>query len=239
MQKNKEGRNVFYHIRSKGYQLPPNNEIIRLYINCNNGNVAELAQNILQYNQNGNFYLKLTPNEQNANYSRGEKIVIYCRENEVESNMQLLHYIKSIRPELFKESERTLPFLQSVDNIVSIARQPVTNQYVDLYNRNYTIPQSHNAFLANILQESYMETAREIARNDPNINYLLDDNWINSRILYMKNYKYINEYYHDYLLKSMEAKMEVLSRKNNIYIDGLNYNRNYEENTQEQYYERY
>lgn len=84
-----------------------------------------------------------------------------------------------------------------------------------------------------------METAREIARNDPNINYLLDDNWINSRILYMKNYKYINEYYHDYLLKSMEAKMEVLSRKNNIYIDGLNYNRNYEENTQEQYYERY
>lgn len=33
--------------------------------------------------------------------------------------------------------------------------------------------------------------------------------------------------------------MEVLSRKNNIYIDGLNYNRNYEENTQEQYYERY
>lgn len=242
MQKNRAGRNVFYHIRSKGYQLPPDNEIIRIYVNCNNANIAELSKTILECNQNNNFYLKLSPNEENAINPRGEKIVIYCKENEFEYNMELLQYVKSIKPELFNGSEKTLPFLKNEDNIASVARQPLTNQYYDLYNRNRTIPQSHNTFLANILQDSYMETAREIARNDSNLSFLLDEQYENSRLWYVKNYPYINENYHDYLLKSMEAKMDMLSRKNNIYIDGLDYNNQYDRETgqtQELYEERY
>ena len=37
-----------------------------------------------------------------------------------------------------------------------------------------------------------------------------------------KNYPYINENYHQYLVDSMKAKMEVLSQKNDVYIEGVN-----------------
>ena len=35
-------RTVFYHIKSKGYKMPQFENIVRLYINCNNGNISEL-----------------------------------------------------------------------------------------------------------------------------------------------------------------------------------------------------
>ena len=54
--------------------------------------------------------MKLSPNEENAINPRGEKIVIYCKENEFEYNMELLQYVKSIKPELFNGSEKTYRF---------------------------------------------------------------------------------------------------------------------------------
>ena len=37
----------------------------------------------------------------------------------------------------------------------------------------------------------------------------------------MKNYPYINSKYHDYLLQSMEAKIAVLSKNNDMDIEGI------------------
>ena len=225
----------FYHIKSQNYQMPNFDDMLRVYINCNNGNVSELSQAILANNRNPNFYMKFTSNQQNTNFPRNEKIVIYCHKDEFDYTMQLLEYTKNMRPDLFVESENTLPFLQSVNGMSSVSKQPKTNQFVDLKGQTKTVTQSTNAFLINILQESYMEAAREIARVDQNISFLVDDQYINNETLYMKNYPYINEYYHDYLLNSMQAKMQVLSQRNDLYIEGLFENKdlNYKQNSNE------
>lgn len=228
---------AFYHIKSNGYQMPKFENMVRVYVNCNNANISELAHTILNYNNNQNFYMKFTSNNSNVQNPRGEKIVIYCDKNELNYTLQLLEYTKNIRPDLFLESEKTLPFLQSVNGIASVSAQPMTDRYVNLYGYSKRIPQSTNAFLANVLEESYMEAAREIARADSNLAFLLNEENINDETLYMKNYPYINSNYHEYLLKSMEAKMAVLSQRNDLYIDGIyqqmSYN-NKEKNLEEQ-----
>lgn len=214
-------RTAFYHVKSCEYQMPPYSDILRIYINCNNANISELSNLILSCNKNPNFYMKFTSNISNATNPRGEKIVIYCDKKDFDYNMRLIQYTKNIRPDLYKESENVLPFLQNVDNTVSVSRQPLTDQFIDLYGNYKRIPQSTNAFLATTLKDSYIVAAREIARCDQNLAFLLQEEYINDEILYMKNYPYIDANYHDYLLKSMEAKMEVLSARNNLYIDGL------------------
>lgn len=213
----------FYHIKSSRYRMPKADDMIRVYINCNNGNIAELSNLILGYNTNPNFYMKFTSNNANARGPRGEKIVIYCASDEINYVMQLINHTKSIRPDLYKESENVLPFLQNIDNAVSVAEQPITDQFVDLYGRRKTIDQSANAFLATALKDSYIETAREIARCDPNLAFLLQKEHINDEILYVRNYPYINQNYHDYLLKSTEAKLVALSAKNHLSIDGIDH----------------
>ena len=201
--------------------MPQFENMLRLYINCNNGNISELSNLILSCNQNPNFYMKFISNEANDIKPRGEKIVIYCDKNEVDNTMQLIRYTKSIRPDLYTESENVLPFLQNIDNTVSISKQPSTNQFKDLYGNYKTIAQSTNSFLSMTLKESYMEAAKEIARADTDLSFLLQDEWINDEYLYMKNYPYINSKYHDYLIQSMEAKMAILAINNNLYIDRI------------------
>lgn len=216
--------NDFYHVKSKEYQMPQENEIIRVYINCNNGNTAELTKTLLENNTNENFYLKFCANNPNYNISRGEKIIIYCENNDYDYTLNLVEYAKQIRPDLFAESEKTLSFLQDVNNTVSVAYQPKSNQYVGLNDQITTISKSVNAFITNMLEESYVATTREIAKSDLNLSFLLSPEYYNDETLYMKHYAYIDENYHEYLLKSIEAKMKVLSYKNGIYIDGIEYN---------------
>lgn len=232
---------AFYHIKSDNYQLPKNEDIVRLYLNCNNGNIADLANLILNWNQNPNFYMKFASNYGNALNPRGEKIVFYCDKNDVESTLQTIQNAKEMRPDLFKESENVLPFLSNINNTVSVSKQPLTNQFRDLNGNYKTIPQSTNAFIASTLQESYMEAVKEIARADSSLSFLLQNEYLNNEYLYMKNYPYINSKYHDYLLQSMEAKMAVLSKNNDIDLEGIpkqyQQDRGYEQkNNQNEYY---
>lgn len=215
--------NDFYHVQSKGYQLPQEDRMIRVYVNCNSGNTAELAKTLLENNTNKNLYLKFCANNQNHTVSRGEKIVIYCEDSDYAYTLSLIEYAKQIRPDLFAESEKTLPFLQSVNNVASVAYQPQSEQYIDLNNKVKTVPKSVNAFIANMLEESYVVATREIAKFDANLDFLLSPKYFNDETLYIKNYPYIDENYHEYLLKSMRAKIEVLSQKNGVYIEGAEY----------------
>ena len=226
----------FYHIKSQGYEMPNYQDMVRIYVNCSNGKIEELSQAILDYNNNPNFYMKIPSNDSNAQNPRGEKVVIYCRKNEIDYTIDLLKYSKQQRPDLFQNSEKTLPFIENVDNIASIAYQPITDMYIGLNNQTKKIPQSVNSFITSMLEESYMESAREIARADINLNFLLNNDKYYDETAYMLNYPYIKNNYKDYLIGSMKAKMEVLSRKNNIYIDGINYEQQYqkENNTQSQ-----
>ena len=173
--------------------------------------------------------MKFISNEANDIKPRGEKIVIYCDKNEVDNTMQLIRYTKSIRPDLYTESENILPFLLNIDNMVSASRQPLTNQFEDLYGNYKTIPQSTNSFLSMTLKESYMEAAKEIARADTDLSFLLQNECINDEYLYMKNYPYINSKYHNYLIQSMETKLAILAKNNDLYIDGIP--QQYQQNT--------
>lgn len=212
---------TFYHVKSAGYQMPQFNDMLRVYINCNNGNISELSNLILTYNQNPNFYMKFTSNLANYANPRGEKIVIYCDKKDIDYTLQLVQYTKGIRPDLYKESENVLPFLQSVDNTVSVSKQPTTDEFLDLYGNRKIITQSTNFFLSTTLKDSYMEAVKEIARADANLSFLLQNGCVNDEYLYMKNYPYINSNYHDYLIQSMKAKMFVLSANNDLYIEGF------------------
>ena len=212
---------AFYHIKSYGYQMPEEKDLVRVYINCNNGNIAELSKLLLSTNNNPNFYMKFTSNMSNARNPRGEKIVIYCHKDELNYTAQLVNYTKSIRPDLFEESENVQPFLQNIDNTFSVSSQPVTNKFKCLDGRSKIVAKSTNSFLANILRDSYIEAAKEIARSDANLSFLLQEQNISNEALYVNNYDYIDHYYHDYLLNSMKAKMDYLSTKNNLYIEGL------------------
>ena len=212
---------LFYHIKSLGHTLPDSSDLARIYINCNNGNIAELSKLILECNNNSNFYLKFSSNISNSRRPRGEKIVIYCHNDEINYIVQLINYTKNIRPDLYKESENVLPFLQSIDNTISIAAEPLSNQFTGLDGKIKILGKSTNSFISNILRESYIGAVQEIAANDENLSFLLQNDNIENQYLYLRNYNYVNHNYHDYLLSSMKAKMGYLSIKNNVYIDGI------------------
>lgn len=241
------GEMQFIHVKSKGHQMPRYSNMVRVYINCNNANISELAKTILDYNTNPNFYLKVYPNIQNYKQPKSEKIVIFCNKEEVDYTMELLRYVKSIRPDLMEESENVQPFYQNVDNLAGLTYQPMINQYTDLKGHSTSCSQSTNTILTAILHESYIDTVNQIAACDPNLSYLLEQNYVDNNIEYMNNYPYIDSNYHEYLIESMKAKMKVLSERNRIYIDGLSYQQttsntmenNIQNNQYNQYNEEY
>lgn len=224
--------NGFYHIMTQGHRLPRSEDLARVYLCCENENISEIAQMLCSYNTNPNFYMKFISNQSNTEAPRNEKIVIYCNKNEIDYTLGLIQNCKSINPSIFN-TPQNLPFLKSEQGIATVAYEPPTNQYVGLNGQTKQIPQSVNAFITNILQESYMEAAREIARVDNNLTFLLDPSNYSQETLYMQNYPYILETNGDYLLKSIKAKLDFLATKNHISIEGLNQEQQYTINQQQ------
>lgn len=215
---------AFYHIKSQGYVMPEFKDMTRLYINCKNENIAEIAQNLLQLNQNPNFYLKIDAAD---GYSeRSEKIVIYVSDKDVNYQIQLVNYLKQIRPDLFVGSEKGNPFMPQIDGI-RYAKQPTSNNFYNLDGTVKQVVNSTNTFIANIINDSYMQAVREIASSDPNLAFLITPENFYDENLYLRNYPYINSYYHDYLMNSMEQKMKYLSQINNTQVVGIDYSKPY------------
>ena len=219
---------TFYHIQTKGYQLPSDNKMLRLYINCRKENVAQLAYWLTAYNTDPQFHLKFDTNVEMINSNRTEKIVIYTTDEQLEYHMQLINYVKGQRPDLFKGSEKTNPFMQTTEG-VSYARQPKTNVFQGLDGIGEEISQSANSYIARIIKESYMAAAREVAVVEPELQFLLEPQYYNDDKLYIQNYKYINSRHHAFLVNSMESKMRYLCMQNGITIKGINDERQVEE----------
>ena len=213
---------VYYHIKSRGYQMPDFKNIIRLYINCENKNVAEIAQNLLDINQNPNFCMKIDTSDSLEQHKRSEKIVIYAQDNDVDYSLQLIKHLKSTRPDLFKNSEKNNPFMPQIDGI-AYARQPTSEIFNNLDGTQSHISQSANKFISTTIIQSYMQVARQIAGVDPKLNFLLRPENINNEMLYARNYQYIKYYYNEYFINSMEYNMKYLNRINNFQIQGISY----------------
>ena len=113
------------------------------------------------------------------------------------------------------------PFIQSFDGTYSIARQVSKDKYMNLNGELIELQNSNNSYIAKILQDSYMEAVRDIAKKDSNISFLLDNR---NYDLYMKNYKYINENHHSDLINFMENNMKILANNNDVIIKGISPN---------------
>ena len=183
----------FYHVQSKGYKLPDNNDMIRIYINCKDENVAGLAGALLSYNQNPNFYLKFDSTESMRRSTRIEKIVIYTDDEHLNQDIGTIKQVKKNRPYLLEGSEKMNPFMQQFENMFSMARQVNGNElYIDLKGNTKEIANSNNSYIAEILQDSYTEAVRDIAKRDPKLSFLLNDNNKNNYNLYVQNYRYMH-----------------------------------------------
>ena len=209
---------AFFHVKSAFHTLPSDQNLRRIYINCNSGNIASLTQKLLENNRNPNFYLKFCSNNSNARHSRGEKIVIYCDVSELNYVKSLIEYTKETNPELFKESDN-LPFLPKLNENSSVSAEPLSKVFTHLNGQHSVIAKSANSVLTAVLRESYCESVKDISRNDPKLNFLLTEPF--DEITAIKNFQYIDYNYHNYLFESIKAKMQLLSQKNQIYIDGL------------------
>ncbi len=225
---------AFFHVKSAFHTLPPAQNLRRVYINCNSGNISNLAQKLLENNQNPNFYLKFCSNNSNARHSRGEKIVIYCDVSDLNYVKGLIEYTKANNPKLFEDSE-PLPFLPKLNEISSFSTEPLSKDFMHLNGQHSVIAKSANSVLTAILRESYCESVKEISRIDPNLSFLQRKPF--DEITAIKNFQYIDQNYHSYLFESMKAKMQFLSQKNNFYIDGLyNHNKSTNPNHKKEYY---
>ena len=218
------GECVFYHIKSMNYQMPDFKNMIRIYLNCKDENVANLVQQLLENNTNPNYYLKFDSTNSMNKMARSEKIVIYSDELHLNEDIQNIMNVKEMNPQLFVDSEKMNPFMQQYGDIFAVSRQPVTNNFVDQNGYSSKIPQSTNAFIANVIQSSYTQTVRDIALKDPKLEFLLEDKNVNDYNLYILNYPYINSLYHEDLINNMEDYMAMLSDKNDVFINGISNN---------------
>lgn len=211
----------FYHIQTNGYQLPSPEKQIRIYLNCRNENTAELAKWLIYCNNAPSFYLKVDTTEALRCYGRMEKIVIYTTDEQFRYCIELINHVKKYRADLFKDSEKTNPFMESAQGI-SYTRQPTETIFHNLDGSTQQISTSANRHISTVIKESYMAAAREVAAVDPKIQFLLEPQYYNDEVLYMRNYAYIDSMYHVFLINSMEQKMRYLCMQNQIVIKGIN-----------------
>ena len=214
----------FYHVQKRGYKPPNEESIIRIYLNCKDENVAELTSSLLNNSENPNFYLKFASTESMQRRARSEKIVIYTDDKHLQQDLESIEQLKKDKPNLFKGSENTNPFMQQVEDTYSVVRQTNNGEYINLKGEKKIISNSNNTYIAQILQDSYTETVQDIAKKDPNISFLLDSKNDNNYYLYMRNYRYINAHHHSDLINLMESKMKILAANNNIEIKGISSN---------------
>lgn len=100
---------------------------------------------------------------------------------------------------------------------------------------------SHSQMVSLALESSYMETVKEIARQDNQLGFLLSPDYSNDSKLFIQNLPYLDSNYHNYLINSMANKLEYLSYTNSITIRGIEPsknqygNQNLSQNTNEYY----
>ncbi len=214
----------FYHIAGVRRQHPDNRDLRRVYINCNNGNIATLAGHLLAYNTNPNFYLKFCGNRTNARNPRGEKIVIYCHERELEYVNQLIRFTYQRHPDLFREAENTLPFLPKLNELSSRAAQPIRGEFIDLNGQPIPCARSTNTVLSLMLKESYRAAFLEIARADHNLGnavFAKGNDAFYTELMSLRQIPYVMAHHRRYLLESMTSKLEVLSKANGVELSEL------------------
>ena len=101
-----------------------------------------------------------------------------------------------------------MPFLPKLNENSSVSAEPLSKVFTHLNGQHSVIAKSANS-----------ESVKDISRNDPKLNFLLTEPF--DEITAIKNFQYIDYNYHNYLFESIKAKMQLLSQKNQIYIDGL------------------
>ncbi len=219
------GDPVFYHIQSSNYKLPDKKDMIRIYLNCKPENIAELATNILQKNNEDNFYLKFASTIENYKYPRSEKIVIYTDQNHYSNTVSSVNNLICERPDLFEFSQNVNPFGNQINQYMTYGFEPQVNYFTKL-NGSKINANSHNKMISLALEDSYMESAKEIAKQDSKLDFLLSPDYSNDSKLFIQNLPYLESNYHNYLINSMANKLKQLSYINGLKMRGIDFSKN-------------
>jgi len=159
---NSTGKPVFYHISTKDNQNGYKN---RIYLNCKKENVALMADRLCREFGNSQYYFKFNAAENQSD--RSEQFVFYINDdNEMNRVIQTIERTHQKYPQLFEGSRNINPFMKNIDGYIAYAPNVNSRQYVTLDGKLEPVEQSYNSLLSKALQDSLLNSVRDVASRD-------------------------------------------------------------------------
>jgi len=161
-----------FHVFLKNFNV--NNAKYRIYLNCQNRNIATIAEQFFKYANVilDNYCFKIMTNESCEYSERTEKIVFYTdNKKHLIETIALLNEIKKRNPNLFIGSENNNPFFFTSHNFLKIAKELPANKdgdyiYKNLQGQEYPIVDSANTALSIALYDSLIDSINKLLTND-------------------------------------------------------------------------
>lgn len=226
-QRSKNGDPCFYHISKGNYGEIKN----RLYLNCRRENVASIANELLtELKDTKSFYFKFDADAQMQNHNRPEKFVFYLSDdpNEVNNVVQAIENIKQRKPVLFQNSNEVMPFMKTFNGNIMYAKEPKTNVYIGLDGKPRNVAKSYNSFLAEALNDSYLNTIQDIVAKDYNLSQKVSGKIFDDSMTY--TFLALEDIMNDpnkekSLVEGMRDKLKICMQKNPVLdIKGIDQN---------------
>ena len=219
IQTNANGEAGFYHIYH-GKTNYKADECIRLYVNTDRKNVAQLSCEFMRKMQNEPYYFKFMSDDLMSHSTRTEKLVFYTDDYKLDKIIHTLEEIKEEQPSLLEGSEAANPFIKKIKGFIGYAPNPKTGEYNNIQGRTRNIDQSYNTFLSEALMESMYDAMRSVVAKDPQLTMMFNgDIDFDS---YMKIYPLIRQVYGNELVEKIKENLKTLQKNNEVLdIEGL------------------
>lgn len=145
----------FFHIKANNYKVPQ--EAIRLYINTERKNVAQLSTELInELGTDEQYYFKFISDEYISKKPRSETLVVYTDHLQINKMLQTLEHIKEKNPQFFEKRKIGNPFMKKyLDGCVLVAPEVNSKEYITEDNKRKTA-KSYNKLLSYALQDSFI-----------------------------------------------------------------------------------
>jgi len=227
----------YFHHFLKNFK--PSNTKYRIYLNCQNQNISDLAEQIFNNFENlDKYYFKMMSDHACMYDSRSEKFVFYSDdEQNLKEVAKRLIELKEKNPYLFAGSENVNPFFETKNGFLSIAKQLPTASvndhfrylYTDLQNHTQVLHDSTNSALAFALEESLLDSTNKLMTFNSNFNEFANSKISSDKINNTQSYVndllpeiMNNKTYYLTLLSNMHKDLEKICESNpELYINGI------------------
>lgn len=171
-----QGNNTFYNIFTEN-SLLSEASTSRLYINCDNSNIAKISDEIVKrMNYQENFHFKFLGDTEE--FPRSEKIVIYTHGKEDENDIiSKIADIKEKNPHLFNNTKE-FPFMKNYLGFIGVGETPQIENFIHSNGEVTKESMSYNKFLATVLEDSLNDTVNNVANSNRSLHDYLSKNKI-------------------------------------------------------------